>query len=438
MSRLQPEPTTALRDILDGAQGPVEPAIRAEIFGPQRFAQHARSLGATHGTRLAQDGSGSFFPRLRSNIAVLREANRYIGLQAATGYDTSPAAKWLLDNFHLIEAQLHAVHEGLPRSYFRTLPVLLDPPLEGLPRVYGIAWAFVAHTDGAFDEDLLVHFLLAYQEERPLALREIWALPTTLRVVLIENLRRLAEREARNDAAREAANLCCDHIANTPVPALERWRERLASLGVAPAFLAKLTQRFQDPHSGHDALQQAWLAQAAPDPAAFWRQQPSEQAADNLSVGNTMTALRAIGDADWSDIVERSSALMRMMCGAESFRAEAIVTRDQSLHAIERLARRSHHSETAVATALLALMQANGGERAVASHWLAGPGQATLLATLGLDNRRAGVWRAVRLHGVLPVYLTVLGAATVGLLAWLTPQSATWLASTADIVSMTA
>ena len=421
MSRLPANATPALRDILDGARGPVAPAIRSEIFGPERFAQHGRSLGATHGTGLARRATGSFFPRLHSNIEVLRKANRYIGLQAATGYDSSPAAQWLLDNFHLIEAQLHEVHEGLPRSYFRTLPVLLAPPLEGLPRVYGIAWAFVAHTDGAFDEDLLVHFLLAYQETRPLELREMWALPTTLRVVLIENLRRLAEREARNDAAREAANLCCDHIGSTPVAELEQWRVRLAPLGVAPAFLAKMAQRFQDPNSGHDAQQQAWLQQAEPDPAAFWRRQPTEQAADNLSVGNTMTALRAIGDADWSDIVERSSTLMRLMCGAESFKAEAIVTRDQSLHAIERLAQRSRHSEIAVATTLLALMHAHDGERATASHWLAGPGQAGLLQALGLDGRRAAVWRALRRHGLLPVYLGVMGLATVALVVWLLP-----------------
>ena len=88
--------------------------------------------------------------------------------------------------------------------------MLLDAPLAGLPRVYGVAWAFVAHTDGAFDETLLAHFLTAYQEIRELNLGELWALPTTLRVVLIENLRRLAERVATNKAAREVANLWCE------------------------------------------------------------------------------------------------------------------------------------------------------------------------------------------------------------------------------------
>ncbi len=73
--------------------------------------------------------------------------------------------------------------------------MLLEEPLAGLPRIYGVAWAFVAHNDSAFDEDTLVHFLNAYQEACELRLSEKGALPTTLRVVLIENLRRLAEED---------------------------------------------------------------------------------------------------------------------------------------------------------------------------------------------------------------------------------------------------
>ena len=149
------------------ARGPLERPNRSEIFGPERFAQHGRSLGETHArARSRRKRSTAFFPRLRDNIRILREAHRYIGQQATTGYEVSPAAEWLLDNFHLIEAQLREINDGLPRRYFRDLPVLQDEPLVGLPRVYGVAWAFVAHTDSAFDEDLLVHFLTRLRGDR--------------------------------------------------------------------------------------------------------------------------------------------------------------------------------------------------------------------------------------------------------------------------------
>jgi cyclic beta-1,2-glucan synthetase len=420
--RLIPDAPQALRDILDGARGTVQPPIRSEIFGLQRFAQHGRSLGETHRAARAKSSVATFFPRLRSNIQTLREAHRYIGVQSASGYDISPAAEWLLDNFHLIEAQLEEIHEGLPKSYFRSLPVLLDEPLAGLPRVYGVAWAFVAHTDGAFDEDLLIQFLGAYQETRELNLNEMWALPTTLRVVLIENLRRLAERLATNKAAREVANLCCDHIETFTLHELDLLLALLSQRGVGRVFLAQMAQRLQDRRTTENVRYHDWLHNALPDLAATQMQQSAERAADNLSVSNAVTSLRAIGDADWPDIVARTSVLMRLMLTSPVFDAEHAVTRDQTLHGIEQLARRSGRSEVSVAQTLLDLMHsAQGADSAdaVAGHWLRGTGRPAMVRALGLPERLAFSWRAVARHMALPVYLSSLLLGTLGLVAWM-------------------
>ena len=220
----------------------------------------------------ARKRSSAFFPRLRENIRILREAQHYIARHATTGYEVSPAAEWLLDNFHLIEAQAREIKDGLPRRYFRDLPVLKDEPLVGLPRVYGVAWAFVAHTDSAFDDDLLVHFLRAYEEIRELTLGELWALPTTLRVVLIENLRRLAERSAANKAAREIANLCCDRIETYSLERLDAILALLNRRGVGESFLAQMAQQLQDHRTPANARYFEWLdrRRAAPrrDPDA--------------------------------------------------------------------------------------------------------------------------------------------------------------------------
>jgi cyclic beta-1,2-glucan synthetase len=426
LRRVIPGAPRSLLDILGGSRGPVPPPIRSEIFGLQRFAQHGRSLGETHRAARARAREATFFPRLRSNIRALREAHHYIGVQASTGYDISPAAEWLLDNFHLIEAQLKQIHEGLPRSYFRSLPVLLDEPLAGLPRVYGIAWAFVAHTDGAFDEDLLIQFLTAYQETRELNLSEVWALPTTLRVVLIENLRRLAERVACNKAAREAANLCCDRINECTAQDLDTLLAELHRRGVGRVFLAQMAQRLQDRSNTlaprHAVHHDEWLRRALPDLAAAQAQQIADQAADNLSVSNAVGSLRAIGDADWTDIVARSGALMRLMLSSLVFEAEHATTRDQTLHGIERLAKRSGRSELAVAHTLLDLMHAadpTDAAAAVTSHWLTGAGRPALVSALGMHERAALFGRGALHHLALPLYLGSLLLGTVGVMAWL-------------------
>lgn len=433
--RLQPRAPRATHGLLDAKGGPVQPPIRAEIFGPQRFAQHGRSLGASHSAVRAGLRSAAFFPRLADNVHTLRAAHTYIGGQAAAGYAVSPAAEWLLDNFHLIETQLEQIHGELPRNAMRALPVLQQPPLAGLPRIYGVAWAFVAHTDGAFDEDLLVQFLGAYQDTRALTLAEMWALPTTLRVLLLENLRRLAEREAAQMAAREVANLCSDRVLAqddggqgagtqgpaTLVEALGAWLQVLQRRGVGDAFLARLAQRLRDRPVAPAV--RAWLDRALPNAAELQAQQGADQAADNLSMSNAVSSLRAIGDTDWSDLVARASALMRLMLAHPLFEAEHAGTRDQTLHAIERLARRSGRSELAVAQALLALMHpapAGAGHDTAApihtpGHWLQGAGRDTLARALGLREPLRALALRVGRHAVLPVYLGALAAGTAAL-----------------------
>lgn len=412
-----------------GSAAPLAP-LRSEIFGPQRFAQHGRSLGLTHDAARSSWAGASFFPRLRDNIGTLRRAHGAIAAQTAAGEEPSPASLWLLDNFYLIDAQLEAIHEGLPRGYFRRLPVLQDEPLAGLPRIYGVAWAFVAHTDSAFDEALLLTYLGAYQETRELGLAEMWALPTVLRVVLVENLRRLAERLAAHQTARELADACCDGVEPVAAPVLEKHFRRMERLGAGEVFLAQAGQRLLDHplDSGEQVPEDVrlWLRDRLPILAAVQSRLAAEQAADNLSVGNAVNSLRTIGDADWPDIVARCSPLMLHMLGDALFAAEHHRTRDATLHAIEALARRSRRSEMQVADALLALMRNSGAPAAAADagHWLHGPGRAALARALGLHERWLAPLRRIGRHATLPLYLAAVALGTVALVEALLPAAA--------------
>jgi hypothetical protein len=90
----------------------------------------------------------------------------------------APSVQWKAHNYNHL-------HEAPTVFYAVALVLALLNQGDGISLM--IAWAYVAHTDGAFDADLLAGFLAAYQETRSLDLSEMWALPTTLRVVLIEN-----------------------------------------------------------------------------------------------------------------------------------------------------------------------------------------------------------------------------------------------------------
>ena len=434
LQRWLPLARPATTAILSPRRGALQAPIRAEIFGSLRFQQHGISLGNAHETSAKPPRHTAFFPRIQDNIGVLREAHHYIGLQELSGHHINPAGEWLLDNFHVILTQVKDIHDGLPLRYFQGLPVLAQAPLQGLPRVYGIAWAFVAHTDGAFDESLLVDFLKAYQRVRELQLGELWALSTTLRVVLIENLRRLSERVAASKAARETANLWCDQSQERATIDLASVLQMMATRGVARPFALQVMQRVHAdtwmPVGGNADMRATAVASITltlqaelADHTGAELAQQSEEAADNLSVSNAIMALRRLSDADWRGLILKTSLLMQHMQASPVFQAEREDTQDTCLHAIERLAKRSRLSEREVATVLIHHLGRKAESASSApGYWLSGAGWPVLASALGLS---AGVWRLNSHRGhrwALAAYLGSIGLGTLVLAAWWASQ----------------
>ena len=206
------------------AQKAPEDPIRSELFSIERLEQHAESLAAAQGGMSPSGRGRRLLQRVEHNGRVLRESYRVIANAIREERAITPAAEWLVDNFYVVDEQLREIRDDLPPGFYRELPKLVEGPLAGYPRVYGIAWAFVAHTDSRLDPESLRRFVRAYQRVQPLTIGELWAVAITLRVVLVENLRRLAESIVRGRAARQEADgladelLCCD----SPLPPAPR------------------------------------------------------------------------------------------------------------------------------------------------------------------------------------------------------------------------
>ena len=144
---------------------------------------------------------------------------------------------------------MREIRDDLPVGFYKELPALADGPLAGFPRVYGIAWAFVAHTDSRFDPEALRRFVQAYQRVQPLTIGELWALTISLRVVLVENLRRLADAIVRGRAARQEADALADEflgVGHGTAPALAAVMARDDNPRLVTAFAVELVQRLRD------------------------------------------------------------------------------------------------------------------------------------------------------------------------------------------------
>src|SRR5688572_11885613 len=125
---------------------PAEP-IRSELFSIERLEQHAESLAAAQVVTPAPRGGRPLLPRLKDNASALLACYRTIAETIREERAIPPAAEWLVDNFHIVDDQIRQIRVDLPAGFYRELPKLAEGPLQGYPRIFGIAWAFVAHTD---------------------------------------------------------------------------------------------------------------------------------------------------------------------------------------------------------------------------------------------------------------------------------------------------
>src|SRR5690606_16159718 len=296
--------------------------------------------------------------RLDDNASVLLAAYRASAAELEGGRVVEPAAEWLLDNYHVVEEQVRQIRDDLPPGFYRQLPKLSDGPFAGYPRVLGLAWAFVAHTDSNFDPDSLRRFISAYQSVQVLTIGELWAVAITLRIVLIENLRRLADeisvgRRARSDADELANRLLSPGAERTALDmdVLTRSRGPLSEM-----FAAQLSKRLRD-QDPRETPALAWLQERLGEQGSskdqVVQQAQQRQGASNVSVRNVITSMRLISDIDWADWFESVSLVDERLREASAFGDMDFATRDLYRKAIEHLARGAHMTEVQVAQAAI-------------------------------------------------------------------------------------
>src|SRR5438309_3836613 len=333
----------------------LEEPIRAELYSTERLEQFAEQLGAEH--RLAQGfrKGKPLLPRLTENGRVLLESYRAVADAIREERTISPAAEWLVDNFHIVEEHLREIREDLPPRYYRELPKLDSGPLEGYPRVYALTWQFIAHTDSRFEPETLRRFVAAYQRSQPLTMGELWAVAITLRLVLIENLRRLADRIVRRRLAREEADALADSLLGIRAEPGESWESRLRALDRKPLpapFAVHLLQRLResDPEQSPGL---AWLVKRIETrgltPDEIVRLEHQEQVATHVSVRNVITSMRLVSTVDWSEFFESVSLVEEELRKATRVAEMDFATRDRYRHAVEDLSRRSGLSEIEIA-----------------------------------------------------------------------------------------
>ncbi|HKN71511.1 MAG TPA: hypothetical protein VJX30_10795, partial [Terriglobales bacterium] len=334
------------------------PPLRAELFSADQMQQHGKTLAGSH--KVSPGGAPErLLARLAENEGVLVGVRALLTAAVKTNRRITPAGEWLLDNFYLIEEQIRMSEKHLPRTYSRELPRLLNGPSSGLPRVYDIALETISHGDGRLDPESLSSFVAAYQTVTALNIGELWALPIMLRLALIENLRRVGARISADRIGRNRADYWADKIVETAEKDPKSLILVIADMArssppMVGSFVAEFARRLQGQGPAL-ALPLTWIEQRLSESGRTIKQlvqsENQQQAADQVSMSNSIGSLRVLGAMNWREFVETLSAVEQVLLEDPSgfYGKMDFATRDRYRHTVEKIAKNSRRSEPEVA-----------------------------------------------------------------------------------------
>ncbi|HEY4335372.1 MAG TPA: cyclic beta 1-2 glucan synthetase, partial [Puia sp.] len=405
-----------------------KPPLRAELFSTDQMALYGKTLAGRHQVVMGR-APNQLLKRLAGNEELLLEVYELLTDAVKENHRIIPAGEWLLDNFYLIQEQIRTGKKHLPKGYSEDLPQLTNGPSAGLPRVYDIALEIISHSDGRVDLQGLSHFITAYQSVTHLKLGELWAIPIMLRLALIENLRRLAAQISVDRINQNLADYWAGQMTETAEQDPKSLILVIADMArsgppMVSSFVAELARMLQG-RGPALALPLTWIEQRLSETGQtsneLVQMEFQKQAADQVSMSNSISSLRFLGTTDWRDFVETTSIVEQILRDdiGSVYTQMDFTTRDHYRHIVEKIARYSPTSEEEVSRLAIGLAKEaatrNGATDRTAhvGYYLVGKGRRQLdkaaRMRLPFTDR---VDRSVRRHPLF-TYLSTIGGISI-------------------------
>lgn len=403
--------------------------LRSELFSADQMELYGGILAASHELSPSR-GTDQLLARLDENERKLFNICSILTEAVTADQLLTPAGEWLYDNFYLIEEQIRTAKRHLPKSYSRELPLLAGGASASLPRVYDIALQAISHGDGRVDTESLRRFVAAYQAVANLQLGELWAIPIMLRLALIENLRRVGVYIAAGRMDRNLADTWADEIVKVAGKDPKSLVLVIADMArseppMTTPFVSEFVRRLQGQGPAL-ALPLTWIEQRLAESNQSVEQLvqlgSQQQAADQVSISNSINSLRTLGAIDWRDFVETTSIVEQTLREDPNgvYGRMDFASRDQYRHVVERLAKASPVTEVEVARRALrlandAVARGEGEAREHVGFYLVDKGLPSLekAAEVKLSFKES-LWRFSRRHPLL-CYTGAIALFTLGL-----------------------
>ena len=399
-----------------------------ELLGIERLEEYARHLAAVLPLGRRPRGTGrAHLHRLKADARALREVYRALA-EDARREPVSPAAEWLLDNFHIISAASRDIHHDLPAAFFRRLPVVASGDFAGLLRVHALALELIRCSAGRLDAQRLHRWITAFQSMTPLTIGELWAWPSVLKLALVEHVRVRADLLAVRRTLQQQA----DRIGRS----IERGQDTADPLPgeLHPAFVTRLLQRTREYGTAAVALRarlDAALAARGETIEDAIRAEGRQQASDQATMSNLIGSLRLISTFDWSEFFESVSLVEQVLQRdpAGVYARMDFRSRDRYRHAIEELALPAGDDQLRVALktvehARQIASQAPEHRAAHVGYHLIGRGRRAFEQAIGWTPTLHGRIRRRGFRSATAIYLGAIALSTASLVSLATLYAA--------------
>jgi cyclic beta-1,2-glucan synthetase len=356
----------------------------SEHLPKEKLVEKAKDLSTNLLVKTNIKGKGLLYKNFNSQVSYLKNAYLVLSKAAEENEPLTPGAEWLLDNNHVINDHILSIKTLLPKKFYSALPRLVEGDFKDYPRIYLLAYSYIANTDGVVDFDMSHSFIDSFQANTTLTIGELWAFPLMLRLVLIKRLQILTALSLKIRDDRLIADTIINNIfiGNT-LSGTELLAKVVSTINenyqaleiVAAPLLMQLRMR------GSAALLSVqWLEEKCRELHIDFNQQTREsqksQASNQISIGNTVTSLNSIAAIDWKVWFESLSKVDRILnsdinslYGKSDFQ-----TRDRARKVIESISLKTKVAEEQVAEKVLAYTKEN------ANHEI--PGEDSVLFNL--------------------------------------------------------
>lgn len=380
-------------------------------------------------------------PKLDKDYQILIQAYQSTNEEVKSRRDIVPAAEWLMDNYYIIEEQYKEIQYNTDKDFYKDLPVLTRGKYSGYPRIYGIAAGMTEYLDGRIEEETIVLFIESFQEHFSLTSKELWALPTMLRICLLERIKNIAvyisesmilRRQADQWAARLMESLAESQADSSGRDEFRKAiMEHDAQMGIMkPAYAERLLSRLKE-EGADSAPIIRWidgkLAVFHTDAESIVHQEHQDQADKQASMKNAITSLRIINGLKWEEVFEKLSMLERILSQdpAAVYPLMDFASRDHYRHKVEKLAAKYDVDELDVAVKAVECCRENKDQTMEkfnhVGYYIVDQGREQLEKKLGKRKKTiyGASWNAVWYFGSIG-FLTIGGCLAFLTGIWLT------------------